>query len=349
MNEYIEINFTRRGKKWPVRKQFEDGQIEFEESDPIPRRVAVYLEPRAESTRERMKWVRQRLGWHGSDFQLDMRAEGGTLVLRGVRQDAHDTSTNLPPGFYNLRVQVEEAVVRKQAAGVQLKSEGYHEATVDLATDDRTITVDLVGCDAEVERILSASSIDGATGLDWVRLPDRRPSQRACLLNLIASLRARPVLKDPLSSLVRSFFWASHDRAYAQTDVELIKRLEALARDESKPFYREGRPTAKIHEQLLDQIPSGDADKFSTARLVSFRGEKSPSLQVVTAAPSEGSLAYAEFDLDLGNALQDLWGIIVHVGELVDGKPTNHLDLHKKLSKTPAGPFLHYTVQPAPK
>jgi len=100
-----------------------------------------------------MKWVRQRLGWHGSDFQLDMRAEGGTLVLRGVRQDAHDTSTNLPPGFYNLRVQVEEAVVRKQAAGVQLKSEGYHEATVDLATDDRTITVDLVGCDAEVERM----------------------------------------------------------------------------------------------------------------------------------------------------------------------------------------------------
>jgi len=47
----------------------------------------------------RTREIPQRLGWHGSDFQLDMRAEGGTLVLRGVRQDAHDTSTNLPPGF----------------------------------------------------------------------------------------------------------------------------------------------------------------------------------------------------------------------------------------------------------
>jgi hypothetical protein len=34
----------------------------------------------------------------------------------------------------------------------------------------------------------------------------------------------------------------------------------------------------------------------------------------------------------------------VHMGELVGGDPTNHLDLRKKLAKTSAGDFLYYKV-----
>ena len=45
-----------------------------------------------------------------------------------------------------------------------------------------------------------------------------------------------------------------------------------------------------------------------------------------------------------GNPLQDIAGFIVHMGELVGGDPTNHLDLRKKLAKTAAGEFLYYKV-----
>jgi len=42
--------------------------------------------------------------------------------------------------------------------------------------------------------------------------------------------------------------------------------------------------------------------------------------------------------------LQDLVGFFVHMGELLDGKPTNHLDLRKDLARTKASDFLYYRV-----
>ena len=52
----------------------------------------------------------------------------------------------------------------------------------------------------------------------------------------------------------------------------------------------------------------------------------------------------ALLDLDLGNPLQDVLGFVVHMGELLDGKPTNHLELRKALAKSKAGGFLYYKV-----
>ena len=58
-------------------------------------------------------------------------------------------------------------------------------------------------------------------------------------------------------------------------------------------------------------------------------------MQMVIAVPPVNSPhTYAEFDIDLGNALQDVLGFVVHMGELLDGKPTNHLELRPKLAKT---------------
>jgi hypothetical protein len=58
--------------------------------------------------------------------------------------------------------------------------------------------------------------------------------------------------------------------------------------------------------------------------LTSFRAEGKPSMQVVVAVPPPDlAHTYAEFDLDLGNPLQDVVGFFVHLGELLDGKPTN--------------------------
>jgi hypothetical protein len=36
------------------------------------------------------------------------------------------------------------------------------------------------------------------------------------------------------------------------------------------------------------------------------------------------------------NPLHDEVGFVVHMGELLDGKPTNHLDLEKKIARTKA-------------
>ena len=81
------------------------------------------------------------------------------------------------------------------------------------------------------------------------------------------------------------------------------------------------------------------------AGLFSFRVEGSPSLQMVIATPSSPfNACFVDLDLDLGNPLQDVAGLVVHIGELLSGKPTNHLDLQKKLSNGKAAPYLYYRV-----
>ena len=135
----------------------------------------------------------------------------------------------------------------------------------------------------------------------------------------------------------------ANDRAYMRVDRAFLERVEDLVLDPARRFYREGPPAARIHGRLLDEIPAAERPGFT--RLISFRGEGKPSLQMVIAVPPVASPhTYAEFDLDLANPLQDVLGFIVHMGELLDGKPTNHLDLRKSLAKTKAKDFLYYTV-----
>ena len=100
-----------------------------------------------------------------------------------------------------------------------------------------------------------------------------------------------------------------------------------------------------MHKKLIESIPKDIRPLFSPDRLLSFRGEKSPSLQAVVAEPPAGyDFTFADIDLDLGNPLQDVVGFVVHMSELVGGDPTNHLDLRKKLAKTPAAAFLYYKL-----
>ena len=40
-----------------------------------------------------------------------------------------------------------------------------------------------------------------------------------------------------------------------KVDRSLLGRLEALVKDPGVPFYREGKPLAKIHERLMTDIP----------------------------------------------------------------------------------------------
>jgi hypothetical protein len=341
VNEYIEIQLRKGGRRFDIRRQLPDDSVELAEPDPISRRVAIGFSPNDDVTVYRMRRVRELRGWASNEFRLKVSVEGGTLVLRGDDPDA------LPEGRYRIRINLEEAKTRPQKSMATINEHGFADFPVDVETDDRDVEVDLTECDADVQRVLNASTIGGLDAVTWLHSADTRPARKACLLNLLASLRARPNLTTALLEHVRSVHFASRDRAYAAADPALLTELEALAAHPTKPFYREGRPTADIHKQLLRSIPPAEQPFFSTDRLVSFRGEGSPSLQTVVAEALPGHpTVYAEFDLDLGNALQDVVGFVIHMGELLDGKPTSHMDLRKKLvgKSAKTKKFIYYTI-----
>ena len=340
MNEYIEINLRRHNKPLRIRRQVPGG-IELDEPDPIERAVFVSFNAANEITRYRLRRVRQVQGWQPGEFKLNFSVEDGAIVLRGI--DAY----SLPEGLYTIALNIEEAKTRPATRRVAVKHDGSGTLDVVVETDHRTVDCDLSVCDPVIRGILDRSTIDEQNALEWLEDDSRRSTRKACLLNLLASLRARPTAADPLAKHVRNVFWMENDRAYATVDREMYDRFERLAADPNKPFYREGRPRADIHLRLLERLPE-PADRralFPPESLVSFRGEGQPSLQAVIAKPPAASdYTYAEFDLDLGNALQDISGFVVHMGELVDGKSTNHLDLRPVLAKSPAKDYLYYAI-----
>lgn len=345
MNEYIEIRFQRNDAPLRIRRQVPGG-IELDEPDPIQRTVGIGFDGADDITKYRMRRIRTLQGWEPNQFKLSLGVEDGAIVLRGVNPHA------LPEGRYRVRVQLEEANTRSLTRTVQIVEDEHGVCEIEVVTDTREVMVDLSACDPAIRRVIDASSIDDQHAEPWLS-GAWRPTRKACLLNVLATLRIRPLASAPLLSYVQHIFWVSNDRLYARVDRQLPGILETLSLDSRKPFYAEGRPTADVHLKLLDAIPELPATKklFTPDGLRSFRAEGRPSLQAVIAQPPAGlAHTYAEFDLDLGNPLQDGAGFIVHMGELMDGKMTNHLDLRKDLAKTKAGDYLYYTLHtPAPR
>ena len=342
MNEYVEIRFRRNNKPWRVRRQVPGG-VELDEPDPLQRTVGIAFDGADDITKYRMRRIRQLQGWEPNQFKLAIAVEDGAIVLRGV------TPLALPQGRYRVQVTLEESKTPGAAKIVSFAEDGHGVCDIELATDDREIAVDLAACDTAIRRVLDASSSDGQDAVSWLT-GDWRPTRKACLLNLLATLRIRPTMSAPLVHYVQHVFWISNDRLYARVDRQLPAMLESLALDSKKPFYREGRPKADVHLKLLDAIPESPEvqRRFTPEGLRSYRGEGRPSLQVVIAEPPAGlAHTYAEFDLDLGNPLQDVVGFVVHMGELLDSTITNHLDLRKALAKSPAAQFLCYSIAAA--
>jgi hypothetical protein len=337
MNEFIELQFRKNGRRLRVKRQ-RPGGIEFDEHDPLERTVGIEFRADDPVTRFRLDNVRRIQGWEPGLFRLNMSVEDGSILLRGVTEHA------LPEGRYRIRPEVEET----RTHGVKVARVAHDSGVsiaVDMSMDDRGVNVDLAGADADIRGVLDRSQIDGAPSVDWLADRNRRPTRQACLLNLMASLRAKPTLTAPLLRLVHDVFFVGNDRIYAKVDRKLLDTLQTLADDPRKPFYAEGQPRAAIHGRLLTEMPEPPEVKIRFTDLTSFRAEGKPSMQVVIAVPpADLPHTYAEFDLDLGNPLQDIVGFFVHMGELLDGKPTNHLDMRKPLTKTKAGEFLYYTV-----
>ena len=337
MNELIEIQFKKNDKRLRVKRQLPGG-IEFDEADPLERTVGIEFTPRTEITRIRMDSVRRIQGWQPGEFKLNLSIANGSILLRGVNEHA------LPEGRYGLRLQVEEAKT-PQLQTATVDHDGSAVVQFDVQMDDRVAAVDLTDADEDVVAVLQRSIVNGVAAIDWLEDTTRRPTRHACLLNLMAALRIRPTQAAPLIRLVHDVFMVANDRIYAKVDRKLLESLQTLADDPKRPFYAEGTPRAPIHGRLLTEMPEPPEIKARFKNLLSFRAEGRPSMQAVVAVPpADVPHTYAEFDLDLGNPLQDVAGFFVHMGELLDGKPTNHIDLRKPLAKSPAGAFLYYTV-----
>jgi hypothetical protein len=342
MNEYIEITLRRNDKRLRIKRQVPGG-IELDEPDPIERSVHIGFDAADEITEYRMRRVRQLQGWDPGQFKLVVTVEDGAIRLRGVDR------FSLPEGRYTIAVNIEEAKTRAATRNVAVAHDGSGSLAVAVETDDREVVVDLTDCDPAIQDILDSSTINGEGAVEWLA-DEVRPARKACLMNLLASLRVRPTLTNNLARYVREVFWVVNDRAYAKVDRGLFDRFVELSVDPQKPFYREGSPKADIHLRLLEHIPESAGGKalFPPASLVSFRGEGTPSLQAVIAKPPAGiDYTYADLDLDLGNPLQDVVGLVVHIGELVSGTSTNHLDLRKLLAKGRTKPYLYYTIAEA--
>jgi hypothetical protein len=337
MHEFVEVQFQKNGKRLRVKRQ-RPGGIEFDEPDPLERTIGIEFSGRDPVTRMRMDSIRRIQGWEPGQFKLNLSVEDGSLVLRGVNEHA------LPEGRYRVRLQVEEARSPK-AQMANVDQDGGSVVTIDVEMDERTIDVDLDGGDAGIRGVLDRSQVDGIAATAWIADPNFRPTRQACLLNLLASLRTRPTAAAPLLPLVHHVFWVANDRLYAKVDRKLLVALQELADHPTRPFFAEGRPRSPIHGRLLTEMPEPADVKARFGALCSFRAEGKPSMQVVVATPpADLPYTYAEFDLDLGNPLQDVAGFFVHMGELLDGKPTNHLDIRAPLARTTAKEFLYYSV-----
>jgi hypothetical protein len=294
-------------------------------------------------TRLRMDQVRQIKGWGSKEYKLKLSLEDGTLVVSGV-----DPST-LPAGRYWLRLRIGDLILPKQRICAELKDNQDTSIEVEVCPDPRQVELllDSPNVDQQIRRVLTQSELDGLTLTSWLADPQPRPSRKACLLNLLAKLRAATDLGETLLKHIRQVFFAGADRCFAAVDAELFERLKALTCRDDKPFSAGPQPLAPGHRNLLRHIRGveSDADKF---RLHSFRRHGNNSLRATVAVPPGGDSSrrfYAEFDIDPGAPESDFEGFFIHLGDALSPDKTDHLKLREKLATDQAvRDFLYYRV-----
>jgi hypothetical protein len=344
MHESFIVGLRRAGKAFPIDRLTPEGLVFGNETDARPRKWSVGFWPRSPVTEYRTDRIRTLRGWAAGEFKLKVRHRDGAIRFEGDDADA------LPSGHYYLRLQVDGLKVLGGRLRLDLEDGKETTLKIDVEEDRRQIalTTDFDEFDPDILRPLDSqdSKIDGLAVGEWLQAASPRATRKACLLNLMAKLRASPDSKNALVGHLTSIFFADVDRVYAAVQNQFHDRLTSLANDAKRPFYKEGRPHAAIHERLLTVIrEKGLEPDVSGYTLESFRQEGRTCLQAVIAIPpNSGERYYADLDLDLGNPLQDVAGFLVHLGEVADSRATNHLDLQKQLAKGATGKFLYYRV-----
>ena len=347
MNERIRVRLVQNGKQLAINSLTQEGVMLNNEADAWPRGMMLEFDANNPITKSRMDRIRTIRGWDPMQFNLNCMVDSGDLVFSGAD---HDT---LPAGGYWIRLRIGDLVLPKRQTRVDLKTDGETLVQLDATEDPRTVelTDDVADFDPEIARVLlsTGTTIDGMSASDWLSNPTRRPRRKACLLNLLAKLRTAPTLTNPLITDVRRIFFCAVDRIFASVEANFFTRLDALARDPKKPFMAEGTPKSASHRDLLSLVQNrgleSNVDRYD---LKSFRQEGRPSMQAVVGIPPSDFVAgryYSDIDIDLGNPLQDVQGLIIHAGELLDPGETDHLAMRKQLGNDKKiAPFLYYKV-----
>jgi hypothetical protein len=344
MNERIIIRLTEDGRHRPINSLSSEGVMLRNETDATPRGLVVEFDQDSPVTKIRMERVRQLRGWHPHIFNLNLQVFDGKLVITGVDPRA------LPAGRYWFRLRIADLNLPQERIRIEVPEDGDAEKDIKVKKDKRDVrlTSAVTAFDGDIKRVVEATAtrLDGAAASEWLASRQPRPRRKACFLNLLAKLRTAPTASDHLLRNVHHVFFADVDRVYARVDRELFTRLDALARDPTKPFFDEGSPASAGHRRLLERISSfeGNTDQY---RLRSFRQEGKNSMQAVVAVPTDDLTRnhYADLDIDLGNPLQDVVGFVIHMGELINPGKTDHLALREKLGKNKTiAQFLFYEV-----
>lgn len=343
MNESFLVRFKGGNKYWTVTALSDADGIQFADlHDGEWHALTFEFDARDDPiSQAAVNQVRSDRSWSPWEFKLSFAMESGGLRVSGV--DAYA----LPPAHYWCRVRIQDVKASAAKLDFQIEQGATDEVVVVSVTpDDREVELHLDDChDVDVSQQLTVSSaLDGGSLEAWLT-GDHAAKEKACALNLLAALRVHPDTTTPFIERVQAIFRVRPDRVYASVDPELHDWLETLANDPAQPVYAEGAPHAPIHQQLLQSVPVLE-DRTANYTLASYRAEGRPSLQAVIAIPPAGYARrfYADFDLDLGNPLQDVVGFAIHMGELLNATQTDHLALWKDLSKQAAGKFLFYKV-----
>lgn len=346
MQEKIRITLQVNGAAAQVNDFSEAGLVLAGETSATPRGLSLLFQPGNTITEYRMRRVRQIHDWQPQEFHLTIGLEGNEIICQGVDPLA------LPSGGYELRISISDLQEQNQPADVDVPDNGTANVTLQFVDDPRrfVLTTPVAEFDSQIKRVIEdpGTVLDGLSATEWLGHAGPRPRRKACLMNLLAKLRAAkgPQPKTPLIKDVSSIFFADVDRVYARVNSNFLVNLQALAADDNKPFYLEGAPKASVHAELLDSIAAweGDAHLF---HLLSFRQEGKPAMQAVVAVPPGGDATrtyYADLDIDLGNPLQDVEGVLIHFGELLAPGKTDHLKLAATLAKGATADFLYYKV-----
>lgn len=337
----IVIRFMQQGVEIPIDALGKDGVTIGGERDASPRRVLLTLDAADPITAMQMQQIRHREGWAPGQFRLKAQRAGGRLTFVPMRSGA------LPNGRYRIRLRVDDLGLPSTLATVALN--GTAPTVLDLEAHPVNPAITMKdAADVSLRRVIRApaSRIDGMPVAEWLGSPAPRTSRKACLLNLLATIRSLGGPRGSLLDEVDSVFFADCDRIYAQVSAAFLARLrQGPGAGAGADFIVEGKPRSPVHKKLLKCMAEKTLGNGGAYELISFRHSGSPGMQAVVATPKSGrGPLFADLDIDLGNPLEDVRGFAIHMGEMIDPAVTDHLALHDVLRQPPTGEFLLYDL-----
>lgn len=348
MNEKLVLSLTQAGQPLNIDQlehvQFDVGGVVLNgERSAWPRGLRFAFDG-VGATKNTLRTLRLQQGLPADQHTFNVALQNGALVFTTLKPHT------LPQGVYAFSLRISDLVFT--APRVQLEwrngETAKHVALAVQSEAQRLALQPSLQADTLLHALLATrTQLDGLAGTDWLAQPAPRSRRQACLLNVLAKLRALTVNGQSLVEEIEQIFFADVDRLYARVSVDFFNLVRALEADPAQPFRRDLGPLSATHLRLKRRLPSADQDATERYTFQSYRQDAAPSLQIVIAIPPDDRPRgfYADIDIDLGNPRRDAAGFVIHLGELLNPGQTDHLKLRRQLAQDPlVSRHLHYDV-----